>query len=114
MHELSIATALVEQVQAAVSSEDGARVVRVTVRVGALSGVDPEALNLAFPIACEGTVVEGAELAIEHVSAEVECRSCGSRTAPPFPFFACESCGSVEVEIASGRDLLLQSVEIES
>jgi len=113
MHELSVAAALIEEVERAVRPQAGGRVLSVTVRVGTLSGVDPEALRLAFPVACEGTAVEGAELVIEDVAARAFCRSCRRDIQPAFPFFVCEECGGTDVEITTGRELTLQSVDVE-
>ena len=56
MHELSIARALVDEVEKIAVAERAQRVVSLTVQVGALSGVDPHALEWAFPVAAEGTV----------------------------------------------------------
>ena len=115
MHELSIATALIEQIEVALDREEGAgRASQVLVRVGTLSGVDEEALRMAFPVAAEGTRAADAVLEIETIVAEVHCRACEVDSSPDFPFFVCEKCGADDVEIISGRDLLLQSIEIES
>jgi len=113
MHELSIAQALVEQLEKIVREQKATRVLRVELAVGGLAGVDPEALRTAFPLAAEGTRAEGAALAIEHVAPAVVCRQCASRSASgSFPCI-CEHCGSADVEIDAGRELLIRAVEIE-
>jgi hydrogenase nickel incorporation protein HypA/HybF len=68
MHELGMATALVEQVEEIARREGAARIVRIELVVGDLSGVDREALEFVFPFAAERTAAEGATLAIEIVS----------------------------------------------
>ena len=113
MHELSIAQALVEQVEKTVRGEGALRANRVLISVGALSGADPEALLGAFPLVAEGTVAEGAELVVEKVPARVRCRACGGESAAEGFFVGCGLCGSREVELVSGRELYLRSVEIE-
>ena len=113
MHELSVAVALVEQVEEVIRKEGGSRALSVSVSVGALSGVNREALELAFPVACESTSVAGARLEITAVAARVKCGTCSEETSPEFPFFACEKCGSTEVEVIAGRELLLMAVEID-
>ena len=62
MHELSMALALVEQVRNIARRESAACVRSVTVRVGSLSGVDPEALAFCFPLAAKDTPAETARL----------------------------------------------------
>jgi hydrogenase nickel incorporation protein HypA/HybF len=114
VHELSIATALIEQVEDVLARQDGDGLLAgsVCVRVGTLSGVDEEALRIAFPVAAEGTRADGAELRVETVEAEVHCNACDTDTSPDFPFFVCENCGSSDVRIVCGRELLLQSIEM--
>jgi hydrogenase nickel incorporation protein HypA/HybF len=68
MHELGMATALVEQVEEIARREGAARIVRIELVVGDLSGVDREALEFVFPFAAERTAAEGAVLAIEVVA----------------------------------------------
>jgi hydrogenase nickel incorporation protein HypA/HybF len=112
MHELSIAQALVEQVEAVAAKEQASRVARVSIVVGALSGVDPEALRAAFPLVAEGTVAGGAELEIEQVAARVSCRVCGRESAAEGFFMVCGACGSKDVELSAGRELNFKSVEL--
>jgi len=113
MHELSIAQALVEQVEAAATKEHALRVVRVVISVGALSGVDPEALRSLFPLVAEGTVAADAELVIEQIAARVKCRSCGTEAQTDAAFIGCTTCGSKDVELAAGRELNIKTVELE-
>ncbi len=113
MHELSIAQALIEQVEAAATKEHALRVVRVVITVGALSGVDAEALRSLFPLVAEGTVTADAELVIEPVPARVTCRACGEEAPAEGYFTGCTACGSKDVELSSGRELNIKSVELE-
>ena len=113
MHELSIALAIVEQVAPIAREHRARRVLSVTVSVGRLSGVDGDSLSLAFPLAAEDTVAAGARLVVEAVPARARCRACGREFEPDFVALVCEGCGSPDVEISGGRDLLLKSVEID-
>ncbi len=112
MHELSIAQALIGQLEKVAAGEGADAVTRAVISVGGLSGVDPEALRMAFPVAAEETLAEGAELDIELVPADLTCKACGQQSHPEFAFMICEQCGSSEVEIDGGRELLLKSVEL--
>ncbi len=113
MHELSIAQALIEQVEAAASKEHALRVVRVVITVGTLSGVDAEALRSLFPLVAEGTVTADAELVIEPVAARVKCRTCGVESPAEGYFTGCTACGSKDAELSAGRELNIKSVELE-
>jgi len=113
MHELSIAQALVEQIEQVVVAEGATRATKVMIAVGALSGADPEALRAAFPLVAEGTAAEGAELIVEQVAARVHCSACGGESVVDAWSLGCAVCASREVELVSGRELHIQSVELE-
>ena len=113
MHELSIAQALLEQVEATATKEQAIRVVKVVIAVGALSGVEPEALRAIFPLVAEGTAAAGAELCIEKVAACVTCRACGLAAQTDATFIGCATCGSRDVELSAGRELNIKSIELE-
>jgi len=112
MHELSLAAAVIEELERLVRREGARRVARVVLRAGALSGVEPDALRFAFPAAAEGTCVEGAELVIESEPLQVRCRACGAQTEADPLWLVCAACGGDEVAIAAGADLTLRSAEL--
>jgi hydrogenase nickel incorporation protein HypA/HybF len=110
MHELSIADAVLQVVDRHAA---GRRVAVVELRVGHLRQVVPDALTFAWELVTEGSCAEGAELLIEQVPATVECRSCGlGTTLEAFPA-QCPACGSLDVEVTGGEELLVDSLELE-
>ena len=109
MHELAIADSIV---RIAERHANGRAVAAVHVRVGALRQVVPSALSFAFELVAQGTPVEGAALELDEVPASVECRVCGAESElAAFPF-ACAACGSVDVDVISGEELLVESIEV--
>lgn len=111
MHEFSVALALVEQIEQARRRAGAARVLAVTVQVGAWSGVVAEALAFAFPEAARPTLGEVA-LQIEAVPLGLRCRRCGAAEEPEHGLLVCGGCGSQDVEVTSGRELLLARLEV--
>jgi hydrogenase nickel incorporation protein HypA/HybF len=109
MHELSIARGVMTIVERHAA---GRRVERVEMRVGHLRQVVPSALEFAFEIVAEGTVAEGAELALEQVPAAGVCRTCGAHTPLPEIPFACADCGGLDVDVTEGEELLVESLEV--
>ncbi len=114
MHELSIAQALIAQLEELTRKEHARRIISATVIIGSLSGVDHEALKFAFPIAAEDTLAKDAKLIIEDARAKVACKTCKKESHPTFPFLSCVKCGSSDVEILSGRELVLKSMDVET
>lgn len=114
MHELSIAEAMIETAIAAAHAAGGGRIVRLRVRVGELSGVDPDALSFAFPVVARGTPAEAAQLEVLRCEARIQCRRCGAPTSGELLNFRCAQCGCESAQIVDGRQLCLESLEIEA
>ena len=112
MHELGLAQELVEQLEQIARREGARQVVLVRLEMGAMCGVDRDAFEFAFPEAARGSLVEGAALEITEIPVCVRCRSCGKESAPQYPAFHCEACGSFDVDIISGRDFRMLSMEV--
>ena len=111
MHELAIADAVVG---IASRHANGRRVTRVDVKVGHLRQVVPDSLQFAFELVAQGTAVDGAELVIEEVPAEVHCRACAAETVlTEFPA-RCAECGALDVDLNGGDELLVDCLEVET
>jgi hydrogenase nickel incorporation protein HypA/HybF len=110
MHELALADAVVE---IAARHAGDRRVARVELRVGALRQVVPDALEFAFGLVAEGTPVEGAELVMEFVPAAGRCRDCGADSELPAFQLLCPGCGSADLELTQGEELLVDALELE-
>ena len=113
MHELSVCQALVDQLRDLATRESAQRITRVLLRVGPLSGVVPDLLAHAFPIAAAETIAAGAALAIEDAIVRVRCRTCGAETDAEPGSLVCGGCGDFRTDLVSGDELLLVSVELE-
>ncbi len=108
MHELAIAESVVAMVR---ECADGHPVSVVRLRVGLLAGVVPDALTFCFELATAGTPLEGALLEIEVQPGQAHCRTCDLDFSLPDAFLLC-GCGSADVELLSGRELMVESVEV--
>jgi len=82
MHELGIAESALELALAQAHNAGAARVLRIVIRVGALSGVDAEALQFAFTAILPGTAAEGATVQIDPVAAIAYCPACQKDFSP--------------------------------
>ena len=113
MHELAICQALISQVEEVVR-ERSARVKRVLVEIGPLSGVEPRLLEDAYPLASAGTCADGSQLATEQINVRVRCRACRVESdAAPNPLL-CGACGDWRTDLLSGDELMLLRVELET
>jgi hydrogenase nickel incorporation protein HypA/HybF len=114
MHELSIVEALIEQVQREVErSGQLGTIRRLELTVGRLSGVSCSSLRFAFELLSADTIVEQAELHISERKATCRCQACNARVEIDEIAVRCPACGSMQVALEGGRELLLESIEIE-
>ena len=113
MHELGVAESALELALAQARQAGATRVLRIVIRVGALSGVDPEALQFAFTAILPGTAAEGAALQIDPVAAVAYCPACQKDFSPDTDhFFECPTCGQLCATIRQGRELDLVRLEL--
>ena len=117
MHELALLTSVVRAVERAIAAPDGADASVpsvVALRVGALSGADPEALESAWPLAVAGSAVAGARLVLELVTAAVWCPGC-ERDVEIDEFYAlrCPVCDRPTAALTHGRELEIAYLEVE-
>ena len=114
MHELSVCQALIEQVERVARDNDARRVVSIVITVGPLSGVEPQLLEHAYPLAAAGTVAEHASLVVETVPVRVRCRTCGAETEVSPNRLVCGACGDWQADVIGGEEMILKRVEIET
>jgi len=108
MHELSISQGIVESVSDAVP--DG-RVLAVTVEIGRLTGIVPDAVRFCFDECARGTRLEGARLEIVDVLGRGHCSSCQREVDMEELVTPCV-CGNLLLEILRGQELRIRSVEV--
>ncbi len=114
MHELAVAQALVEQVEAVIAQHGATQACLIRVRIGPLAGVVSELLASAFPLAAAGSRAEHATLDLVAAPIMVHCQTCGAETEAAMNRLLCGACGDWHTQIISGDELLLESVELET
>ena len=112
MHELSIMDGALSQVLEEARRAGASRVEEIRLRIGALSGVVPEALQFAFEALAGGTMAERARLKIENVPARFWCAGCETEFECANFFAECPSCKKPSRDLRAGRELELASMEI--
>jgi len=113
MHELAITQSVVDAVADAVAERLGeAKVSRVLLEIGRLSGVATDSVRFCFQLVAEGTVLAGARLDIVEPPGRGRCRSCRRETEMTDLLASCP-CGSVDLELLSGQQLLVKEVEVQ-
>lgn len=112
LHELSIACSLVKTAALEAARHGITRVTKVDVVLGALAGVEMDALLFCFPAVARGTVCEGAALDIEVEAATGHCPACGGVTEVRDYMNRCSACGSWPLGVEGGRDMRVRALEV--
>jgi hydrogenase nickel incorporation protein HypA/HybF len=113
MHELSIMQSALNVALEQARQAGASRVHEIRLRIGALSGVVPDALEFAFEALVPGTAAEGARLAIEHVPARFWCAPCAREFQSEDLFSDCPDCHTPSGELRAGREMEVASLEID-
>ena len=113
MHEMGIAMEIIEIAEASIpAGMENVQVERVNLRIGKLSAIVPESLTFCFGVAVRETRLEGARLNIEQVPVVAMCKDCGAQWTIDEPAFACPQCKSGSIELISGKELDIVSIEV--
>lgn len=110
MHELSIARSIVGIVADAAGRR---RVTRVTLEIGQLSAVMPDAIRFCFDVAARGSVLDGAALDIVEIPGRARCEDCGADVALRDLVGRC-ACGSRRLHRLAGEELNIKSMQLET
>jgi len=113
MHEVGIMESALGAVLVEARSRGAQRVHRIVLRIGALSGVDADALRFAFDAITENTLAAGAQLAIDAVPALAHCGACHADFGVASGFiFSCPRCSRLSGDVRQGRELELSRIEM--
>jgi hydrogenase nickel incorporation protein HypA/HybF len=113
MHELGIAASVLQEAQKEAQRHPGTRLRKIRVRVGELSGVNPEALSFSFEVLVRDARLEPLELDIETCPRRQRCPACQQTFRAADYDLRCPACGNAETEFAGGDELELASLEME-
>ncbi len=114
MHEMGIAMEIIKIATSSIpDSPENIRVKSVQLKIGKMAAVVPESLKFCFVIAAKETKLEGAKLNIEEIESVARCQECGNEWTISGLTFNCTSCNSGSIDILSGRELEIVSIEVE-
>lgn len=114
MHELSIASYLLESVLAEAEVRAARRIRAISLVVGERTGVVEDALRFCFDLLAPDTVADGATITIRRMPMRFSCSGCACEYVPASGHFRCPGCGVVGAVASDGSELLIESLEIET
>jgi hydrogenase nickel incorporation protein HypA/HybF len=114
MHEYAIVDSLLQLADEHTQKNNAKKVTKLEVKIGVLSGVEPDLLQTAFDTFKEGTVCEEAEFIMKIQPVVIHCKDCDYETTLEKNEYYCPKCKSANLEIIDGEDMYLMSLELES
>jgi hydrogenase nickel incorporation protein HypA/HybF len=113
MHELGIANSILEAVRTEVARVPGRYATKVSVRIGEMTAVDPDALRFGFEVLSQDTDLAGLQLEIEMCPQRNRCEECGEEFVVRDYDLECPRCGSLRTKLVSGDEFALGYLEVE-
>ncbi len=113
MHEMGVAQQMINIALASIPDDIvNPRVEKLNLRIGKLAAVVEDSLKFCFEIIAKDSPLENAQLVIEDVPVQLRCKGCAHKWEVDGAVFTCPSCKEGAVEILSGRELEISSLEL--
>ena len=112
MHELSLCESLLDILKSEAETAKFTKVKRITLELGPLSTVEPDAMRFGFDVVMRGTLADGARLDIVTEPAEARCLGCFELITVSDRLAPCPKCGSTELQISGGDALRIKELEV--
>lgn len=113
MHEMSLCEGVLRVLQEQAVSQGYSRVKGVWLEIGALSGVEPEAMAFSFDAVMRGSLADGARLEIIHLPGVAWCMQCAKTVEVGARYEACPDCGSYQLQVTGGDEMRIKELEVE-
>ncbi len=113
LHELGITQSIVEIALQTASKQQVEKVHSVTLEVGSLAGVVPEALQFCYEACSKETLLEGSLLIVDEVQARARCRDCAFEYPLTDLLSCCPECGSLASDLLCGEEMRIKEMEID-
>lgn len=113
MHEMSLAEGILQIVETAAREQGFARVREIRLEIGALAGVEVEALRFCLDAVLAGSVASGAHIELVHRPGQGWCMQCGETVPLAALYDACPRCGGHQVQATGGMEMRVKDLLVE-
>lgn len=112
MHEASIVEAAIRQTLQEIKNAGIRKAIHIYLRIGDMHHLRPKAMTELFDwMKAEWPPLRKTTLHIESVPVRIRCNSCGKNNRIRELFFTCPRCGSSDITLISGNELILFRIE---
>ena len=113
MHELSITQSILSIALEKANEVQASKVTKINLIIGELCGVVNECVEFYFDLLSKDTIAAQASLSFHQPPIQLRCRSCTTVFSPDNLDWACPNCHEAKIEIISGRECYVDSIEVD-
>ena len=113
MHEMALCEGILQAIEENARSEGYRRVNLVRLEIGALAGVEIDAMRFGFEAVMQGTLAEGAALDIRELPGKAWCMNCACVVPVSQRFDECPECGGYQLQVTAGEEMRIKELEVE-
>lgn len=113
MHEMALAEGILQVVEDAVRSRNVKRITEIRLEIGALAGVELEALHFCLDVVLRGSLAEGAQVDLDLLPGAGWCLACGEQVTISALFDACPLCGGYQVQATGGTEMRVKEIQVD-
>ena len=113
MHELSITQEILRYSIEEATRQGAEKIRAIRLRLGPFSGIVPECIQMYLDLLSEGTIAQGARIEAVTLPLKIRCRDCGREGEISRSRIACPFCGSLRLQMLSGKEFLIESLEVD-
>ena len=112
MHEMSLCEGIVQILETEASQQAFQQVNKVFLEIGALAGVEIDALKFCYEVVCEDTIAKGSVLEITRIPGKAWCMQCAKTLLVESRYCACPDCGSYQLQVTGGDEMKIRELEV--
>lgn len=113
MHELTITQSVLSIALGQAEANHANKITKINITFGELSGIVDECVEFYFELLSKDTIAAGASLSFDRLPTKLCCRKCNNTFSPDGHSWVCPSCKAQSVEIVSGRECYISSMEVD-
>ncbi|HEY3374987.1 MAG TPA: hydrogenase maturation nickel metallochaperone HypA [Candidatus Aquicultor sp.] len=114
MHELGLTQGIIDIAIDNAQQNNATKILKISVKAGKLMALVEDSMQFYFDYLTNDTIAKGATLVIEHVPVIIKCHACGETSeVDEFGIHICPKCGEITVELVSGKEFYVDSIEVE-
>jgi hydrogenase nickel incorporation protein HypA/HybF len=114
MHELSVTQHILETALHYARAHEAVQISAINLVIGQLASVVDDSVQFYWDIISEGSLAQGAKLNFERIAARMQCETCHHTYALYESRLICPICGGGSVQLLSGDECYIDSIEVET